>query len=159
MKLLVIFVNVLCIWNTHSAIFPDKKTEAYCAIAKSFHPTPEMFLSIIDYCNQTLVPSLSCNISGNCGLSINVINNLDVIDLNSNQLSGTIPTQFGYLTNLTQIYLYYNQLSGTIPTQFGYLTSLIYLYLSSNQLSGIIPTQLGYMTNLAQFLIHEYFYY
>ena len=78
---------------------------------------------------------------------------VDSIDLDTDNLRGTIPDELGLLTALTTLYLYGHQLTGTIPTQLGQLTALTLLDLSVNQLTGTIPTDLTLLTNLNSLLL------
>ena len=72
-----------------------------------------------------------------------------------NQLTGTIPTHLGHLTALIDLRLYFNQLSGPIPSQLGQLTALTRMDLRDNELTGPIPSQLGQLTALTELNLSE----
>ena len=67
-------------------------------------------------------------------------NNLEILNLSSNQLTGEIPLEIGRLDRLTSLYLNDNQLTGFIPFELGNLTNLNSLRLNDNQLSGWFPS-------------------
>jgi len=89
-------------------IYPDNSTAAYCALASSLSPTLTILENLTIYCNQTIVPSLSCNVIGSppetiCGLSSDVQDYFTQLDLDPHLYSGTIPSQIGNLKDLTSM--------------------------------------------------------
>ncbi len=74
---------------------------------------------------------------------------VEKIDLVSNNLAGTIPAELGNLSSLNELGLNDNKLEGNIPAVLGNLGYLTYLALHSNKLSGIIPTNLIYLSLLS----------
>jgi len=80
-------------------------------------------------------------------------NNLERLDLSSNQLSGEIPSEIGQLgLGLVLLDLSANQLSGPIPSQLGQSGFLEVLDLSRNDLTGVVPSQLGQAGGLRKYL-------
>jgi len=67
------------------------------------------------------------------------LQNLEVLELGSNQLSGPIPPEISQLSKLQVINLYENKFTGSIPASIRNLSQLEWLHLYDNQLSGNIP--------------------
>ncbi|MDJ0754369.1 MAG: hypothetical protein QNJ45_12680 [Ardenticatenaceae bacterium] len=93
----------------------------------------------------------SNNLSGPIPTEINQLTHLVALNLGGNQLIGTIPPEIGQLVLLENLDLGFNQLTGTIPSQIGDLTRTTKLDLSWNDLSGEIPTSLGNLTDMQIF--------
>ncbi|KAL4197666.1 hypothetical protein AMTRI_Chr04g252260 [Amborella trichopoda] len=70
------------------------------------------------------------------------LNNLQYLELYSNNISGMIPSDLGNLTNLVSLDLYLNKFTGDIPKSLGKLTKLRFLRLNNNSLTGGIPMSL-----------------
>jgi len=81
-------------------------------------------------------------------LEIGNLENLKILDLQSNNLSGTIPSTIGNLKNLRKLWLNNNKLEGEIPSTLGDLTKLQQLNLNDNYLVGKIPESLGNLSSL-----------
>ncbi|CAI0447554.1 unnamed protein product [Linum tenue] len=76
-------------------------------------------------------------------------NNLQWMDLNSNELSGTMPSYICYLASLLVIDLSNNNLSGSIPECLFNLAELSVLNLRNNNFHGPIPSSMfGNMSKL-----------
>ncbi|XP_072055798.1 cuscuta receptor 1 isoform X5 [Arachis hypogaea] len=80
-----------------------------------------------------------------------ILEDISVLDLSSNQLTGKIPYQIGDLHDLFALNLSNNNLSGSIPKSFKKLQSIESLDLSNNKLSGQIPLELQDLHSLAIF--------
>jgi len=81
---------------------------------------------------------------------ISNLQNLNTLDLSSNELDGQIPDSLGKCLQLTSIQMDQNFLTGSIPTTFGNLTTLSMLNLSHNNLSGSIPQSLNVLKSLIE---------
>ena len=105
------------------------------------------------YCNGNgqqvnRIDLYSDNLQGTIPAELGLLTALTYLRLAGNWLAGTIPSQLGQLTALTYMALSINHLTHTIPTQLGQLTALTELYLDDNQLTGTIPLSLTQLTNL-----------
>jgi len=69
------------------------------------------------------------------------LNQLTLLDLNTNSFNGLIPKEFGDLSSITHLALYSNELEGPIPEELGSITTLQKISLEGNQLSGELPVE------------------
>jgi Leucine-rich repeat (LRR) protein len=69
-------------------------------------------------------------------------NNVQSLQLSSNNLNGVLPNTFGNLSAAQDIELSFNRLSGTIPSGIGGLINIFVLRLDHNLLSGRVPAEL-----------------
>ncbi|CAN4111125.1 unnamed protein product [Withania somnifera] len=77
------------------------------------------------------------------------LDQVNLIDLSSNNLQGEIPKEITDLSTLGTLNLSWNQLSGRIPEDIGSMQQLETLDLSSNNLSGSIPLSMASITSLS----------
>ncbi|PHT63172.1 hypothetical protein T459_32981 [Capsicum annuum] len=77
------------------------------------------------------------------------LDQVNLIDLSSNNLHGEIPKEITNLSALGTLNLSWNQLSGRIPEDIGSMQKLETLDLSSNHLSGSIPLSMTSITSLS----------
>ncbi|KAF2295884.1 hypothetical protein GH714_034847 [Hevea brasiliensis] len=77
------------------------------------------------------------------------LNQMEYLDLHSNNIGGEIPNSLGELKNLKSLNLSQNKLSGRIPLSFGGLQSLESLDLSHNNFFGEIPCTLANLFELS----------
>ncbi|KAL0412699.1 UNVERIFIED_CONTAM: BRASSINOSTEROID INSENSITIVE 1-associated receptor kinase [Sesamum radiatum] len=90
----------------------------------------------------------NADLSGQLVPQLGQLQNLQYLELYSNNISGRIPNELGNLTNLVSLDLYLNRLSGPIPDTLGKLQRLRFLRLNNNTLSGQIPMSLTTITTL-----------
>ena len=86
--------------------------------------------------------------TGRVPSSIGRLENLEMLNLSSNQLFGRLPESIGSLTKLEALGLFDNQLFGDIPESIGNLTALRELVLSNNELGGAIPESISKLAQL-----------
>jgi len=110
-------------------------------------------------------------LSGTLPSSLEDIQYLNILYLNSNLITAAVPASIGNLKQLTELLLYNNlftdipstlgdlpnlsnldlsdnRWTGTIPLSFGNLSNLKTLNIGNNHLSGTIPDTLGRLSNL-----------
>eukprot|EP01018_Ginkgo_biloba_P038174 Gb_36534 [translate_table: standard] len=90
----------------------------------------------------------NAQLSGSLVPQLGQLNNLQYLELYSNNISGIIPGDLGNLTNLVSLDLYLNRFTGPIPESLGKLTKLRFLRLNNNSLTGPIPNALTTVTAL-----------
>ncbi|CAN0825816.1 Probable LRR receptor-like serine/threonine-protein kinase At3g47570, partial [Linum grandiflorum] len=83
--------------------------------------------------------------------SLEKINELRLLAINSNNLGTEIPRGIENLINLRQFEAHNNNISGIIPSSIGKLQSLEGLNLGNDRLSGFISSSLGNLTKLVEF--------
>jgi hypothetical protein len=76
-----------------------------------------------------------------------VLENLEYIDLSSNQFSGSLPLYVKQWTKLNKIFLHNNTFTGPIPVEFGFLKTLELLDLAGNNFIGTMPDQICQLKN------------
>ncbi|XVF57223.1 hypothetical protein PTKIN_Ptkin06aG0187200 [Pterospermum kingtungense] len=76
---------------------------------------------------------------------------LSVLNLGNNNLSGKVPRSLGSMGGILSLDLRNNSLFGEIPSALQHLTYMLLLDLSGNQFTGSIPTWIGY--NLSNLVI------
>jgi len=92
---------------------------------------------------ETLSLAQNPNLKGSIPSSMGMLENIQEIDLWSNDLTGTLPSTIGQLGDLKFLSLDQNQLQGSLPLQIGNMTSLEDLTLAGNSFEGIIPTDIS----------------
>nr|XP_048330199.1 receptor-like protein 7 isoform X1 [Ziziphus jujuba var. spinosa]XP_048330200.1 receptor-like protein 7 isoform X1 [Ziziphus jujuba var. spinosa] len=90
----------------------------------------------------------SCDFSGPFPSSLGKLNKLTYLNLGVNNFSGQIPCSLQNLTHLTVLDLHDNQICGPIPSWLGNLTHLKFLEFSYNQLHGLVPQSLSNLMDL-----------
>nr|AEF56567.2 somatic embryogenesis receptor-like kinase [Larix decidua]AGS80343.1 somatic embryogenesis receptor kinase 1 [Larix kaempferi] len=90
----------------------------------------------------------NAQLSGSLVPQLGLLNNLQYLELYSNNISGPIPSDLGNLTNLVSLDLYLNNFTGQIPESLGKLSRLRFLRLNNNSLVGRIPLSLTTITAL-----------
>nr|ACZ56417.1 somatic embryogenesis receptor-like kinase 1 [Pinus massoniana] len=90
----------------------------------------------------------NAQLSGSLVPQLGQLNNLQYLELYSNNISGPIPSDLGNLTNLVSLDLYLNNFTGLIPESLGKLSRLRFLRLNNNSLVGRIPMSLTTITAL-----------
>ncbi|XP_062079935.1 receptor-like protein 35 [Humulus lupulus] len=112
----------------------------------------ELPKSLGNLCNlQELVLSYNKFNSTLCdviGRLIGCANNLEILDLNSNQFEGPLPNISTFSSYLRHLDASNNKLNGTLPEGIGELQQLKYLDLSSNSFTGALPKSIGKLQHL-----------
>ncbi|KAI8607930.1 hypothetical protein BC830DRAFT_1174860 [Chytriomyces sp. MP71] len=80
---------------------------------------------------------------------------LEVLNLASNQFDSQIPPDITSLSNLRILNLAHNKLTGSIPNDIGNLSALKQLIISHNLLEGVLPPSLGSLMSLEIIFIYE----
>ena len=75
---------------------------------------------------------------------------MEDFSLKDSQRNGNIPTWFGKLDQIWLLDLDSNQLDGSIPTEIGGMANLRFLLLNRNFLTGTIPSELGNLNVLGR---------
>ncbi|KAF6143039.1 hypothetical protein GIB67_041107, partial [Kingdonia uniflora] len=83
--------------------------------------------------------------------------NLQALDLSSNQFSGEIPSNIGVFSNLQFLNMSRNSLFGAIPMSVGELKALAILDLSGNRLNMSIPIDIGGAVSLKELRLEKNF--
>lgn len=101
--------------------------------------------------NVQAIDLSSNNLSGNIFVQISSCIALRMLNLSNNFLHGKLPESLGDLKSLEVIDVSTNNLSGKIPTTLSKIHTLSFLNLSSNKFSGAIPSGgiFGNITNLS----------
>ncbi|EFJ20966.1 hypothetical protein SELMODRAFT_268158 [Selaginella moellendorffii] len=81
-------------------------------------------------------------LSGRLVAALGNLENLQYLELYSNNITGPIPKELGNLTELVSLDLYQNSFTGDIPDSLGKLHNLRFLRLNNNTLDGKIPNSL-----------------
>ncbi|KAE8713874.1 Detected protein of confused Function [Hibiscus syriacus] len=89
-----------------------------------------------------------CNIGGTIPMEIGDLNNVIMLQLNSNKFIGSIPASIARLKNLQLLSLDGNKLQGSIPHDLCGLNRLYELTLDDNELDGPLPACLSELTSL-----------
>jgi len=80
---------------------------------------------------------------------------VEYLDLGSNNFNGPIPTELSMLTNAAIIDLFNNSLTGTIPTELDLLDNAQIVLFEQNQLQGTIPSALALLPQLQRIWLHD----
>lgn len=88
------------------------------------------------------------NIVGSLPLEFKYLEDLYLLDLNTNHLSGSFPTHLGRMISLEYLYFADNKMIGSLPGEIGNLESLKTLDLRANQFTGQPPSELNRLFNL-----------
>ena len=130
-----------CVWSTTFAAF-----YALITIRESLHITPwksytSIIINVSDACHHWT--RIGCNDDNT------IITNLH---LNHANLTGTIPNEISLLQNIQRLELYSNNIHGSIPPSLGKM-KLQYLYFHHTNISGSVPKALGELTHLQELLL------
>jgi hypothetical protein len=87
-------------------------------------------------------------VTGRLGSYVPLLTTLTSLLMDQNSLQGSLAPQISSLSNLNMLVLEYNQLTGTLPSALMMLSQLQSLQLGYNLLSGTIPTWFGQMQSL-----------
>ncbi|PHT63170.1 hypothetical protein T459_32979 [Capsicum annuum] len=101
------------------------------------------------YFNYVFTPKMELVKKGTRMTYTSTLDQVNLIDLSSNNLHGEIPNEITGLSALGTLNLSWNQLSGRIPDDIGSMQLLETLDLSSNHLSGSIPLSMTSITSLS----------
>lgn len=82
-------------------------------------------------------------------------NNLQSIQIGTNQINGTLPAALSNLRNLRRLDLSVLLLTGTIPESYGNLINLQALNLGNNMLTGAIPASFSQLVNLTSLSLYS----
>jgi hypothetical protein len=93
---------------------------------------------------------LSNNLVGTLPLEISHLTSMQSLNLNGAYLSGTLPTELGKMSSLSALNLELSLLTGTIPTEIGLCKNLQSLNLLNVALSGIVPMEIGNLSKLSK---------
>ncbi|KAJ0729495.1 putative protein kinase RLK-Pelle-LRR-XII-1 family [Helianthus annuus] len=97
-----------------------------------------------------------CKFQGVLPRSIgNLSDQLQYLNLESNNLYGNLPASIGNLVGLVGLYFALNQFTGSIPSTIGKLQKLQHFVLSENQLSGQLPDALGNLSSLNNIFLYS----
>ncbi|GJV73099.1 leucine-rich repeat protein [Tanacetum coccineum] len=130
-------------------------------INNNFHgrgETDDMnFIDSLKNCTKLVRLELSnCNLVGFLPISIgNLSDQLNYLNLASNQLFGSLPSSIGSLVGMSTLVLRANRFKGKVPTTIGKLQNLQVLSLSRNQFSGPIPDVIGNLSLLTELYLYS----
>jgi len=82
------------------------------------------------------------------GITCDIYEQVEGINLRENGLQGALPQEIGELTELSSLSLSRNRLAGVIPDHLSQLRHLKYLLLNNNEFSGNIPTFIGQLNSI-----------
>uniref|UniRef100_A0A0E0PPB6 Leucine-rich repeat-containing N-terminal plant-type domain-containing protein n=1 Tax=Oryza rufipogon TaxID=4529 RepID=A0A0E0PPB6_ORYRU len=88
------------------------------------------------------------NLSDHLSADLARLDQLQFMEIASNNIEGPIPPEFGNLENLISLDLCNNTISGPIPPSLGKLKSLKFMRIDHNLLTGPIPNELAGLSNL-----------
>uniref|UniRef100_A0A0E0L456 Leucine-rich repeat-containing N-terminal plant-type domain-containing protein n=1 Tax=Oryza punctata TaxID=4537 RepID=A0A0E0L456_ORYPU len=88
------------------------------------------------------------SLSGHLSADLARLDQLQFMEITSNNIEGSIPPEFGNLENLISLDLCNNTISGPIPPSLGKLKSLKFMRIDHNLLTGPIPNELVGLSNL-----------
>lgn len=100
--------------------------------------------------NRIVLPSNQ--LSGVLPASMSNLEQLEVLNLNTNNLGGQFPAWLGALVKLKTLILRKNQFTGAIPPEISNLVQLERLNISENDISGEIPSEIGGLISLKSFV-------
>lgn len=124
-------------------------TELYFDVNKISGSIPAEIGNLINLEIFTLEKNL---FTGIIPTSFGKLQNMQVMDLSTNNLSGQIPSSIGNMTLLNKLYFHNNVLEGNIPSSMGNCQNLQYLDMSQSNLSGAIPGQVIGLSSLSRLL-------
>lgn len=104
--------------------------------------------SFWDMVSENETPLSDCDLSFLHGVSLNVNNRVNIVDLFNNNLSGELPSAISTLSELTTLSLNDNNLVGSLPQEIGELSQLSSLSLSNNNFNGTLPESIVNLKNL-----------
>ncbi|KAK9102920.1 hypothetical protein Sjap_020174 [Stephania japonica] len=119
------------------------------------------FPTFIFQCHKLIILDFSYNnIAGSIPLwlSPNAFNQLESLNLSTNQFEGPIPQVILRHSKLRELALSENKLNGSIPEEKSLLSnleSLVFLNLFENQISGFIPPSIGRLRNLKGLRLYQ----
>nr|XP_048337068.1 receptor-like protein 6 [Ziziphus jujuba var. spinosa] len=116
-------------WSGFSGLFPS-------SIGCSFSDFSLLVCKLTSTTN--LYISESYYLNGQMPSFLQKLNQLNTLDISSNNLSGQIPPWLGNLIQLTSLSLKRNNLQGILPKSFSRLKNIENLYLNFNHLSGTV---------------------
>ena len=82
------------------------------------------------------------------GISCSENNDIEAIELPSNNVVGSFPKEITELTSIRVLNFNFAEISGTFPSELGRMRSLSYVDLERSFLVGSIPTEIGLCKNL-----------
>ena len=107
------------------------------------------FIEELNMTNVARDPSLK----GTLITEIGLLNRLKKIDLSNNELEGTLdPIIFKNMNNLEIINLASNNFEGRLPTKLFELSSISHIDISNNTLGGDLPDGIAYSESLGKLL-------
>jgi LRR receptor-like serine/threonine-protein kinase FLS2 len=90
-------------------------------------------------------------VAGAIPREIGNLQNLEVLNVCTNNLTGPIPFEIFNISTIREIAMPFNKLTGHLPSNLGFfLPKLQHLYLASNKLSGTIPSSISNASQLTK---------